>query len=106
MLWWGLAYIFVKMLAAIAELEADIIRERTLAFLLPGSTLFFLHLSYFQPRYHVKILTVTYTDQGKRKDYMDKHFIPDTGLKLLDFDSFIEKRSDLIFNKLKSILSV
>ncbi|MED4728247.1 hypothetical protein P9597_08840 [Aneurinibacillus migulanus] len=24
------------------------------------SILFFLHLSYFQPRYHVKILTVTY----------------------------------------------
>ncbi|MED4727405.1 hypothetical protein P9597_04475 [Aneurinibacillus migulanus] len=24
------------------------------------STLFFLHLSYFQPRYHVKTLTVTY----------------------------------------------
>ncbi|WP_152623333.1 hypothetical protein [Aneurinibacillus migulanus] len=36
MLWWGLAYIFVKMLAVIAELEADIIQERTLAFLLPG----------------------------------------------------------------------
>ncbi|MGG4520899.1 hypothetical protein ABEX18_05490, partial [Aneurinibacillus migulanus] len=28
------------------------------------STLFFLHLSYFQPRYHVKILTVTYINNA------------------------------------------
>ncbi|XXM72654.1 DUF262 domain-containing protein [Lysinibacillus sphaericus] len=48
----------------------------------------------------------TYPDQNKRTDYMDKHYIPKTSLKLLDFDTFIEKRSDLIFNKLKSILSV
>ncbi|WP_079506027.1 DUF262 domain-containing protein [Mesobacillus jeotgali] len=48
----------------------------------------------------------TYPDQNKRTDYMDKHYIPNTGLNLLDFDSFIEKRSDLIFNKLKSILTV
>ncbi|WP_235496527.1 hypothetical protein [Aneurinibacillus migulanus] len=27
------------------------------------STLFFLHLSYFQPHYHVKILTVTYIEK-------------------------------------------
>lgn len=48
----------------------------------------------------------TYPDQNKRTDYMDKHYIPNTSLNLLDFDSFIEKRSDLIFNKLKSILTV
>ncbi|TYS64350.1 DUF262 domain-containing protein [Bacillus infantis] len=48
----------------------------------------------------------TYPDQNKRTDYMDKHYIPNTSLKLLDFDTFIEKRSDLIFIKLKSILSV
>ncbi|MFJ5624822.1 DUF262 domain-containing protein [Peribacillus loiseleuriae] len=48
----------------------------------------------------------TYSDQIKRTDYMDKHYIPNASLKLLDFDSFIEKRSDLIFNKLKSILTV
>ncbi|RLQ93629.1 DUF262 domain-containing protein [Falsibacillus albus] len=48
----------------------------------------------------------TYLDQNKRTDYMDKHYIPKASLKLLDFDTFIEKRSDIIFNKLKSILSV
>lgn len=48
----------------------------------------------------------TYPDQNKRTDYMDKHYIPNTSLNFLDFDSFIEKRSDLIFNKLKSILTV
>lgn len=48
----------------------------------------------------------TYPDQNKRTDYMDKHYIPNTSLNFLEFDSFIEKRSDLIFNKLKSILTV
>jgi hypothetical protein len=32
----------------------------------------------------------TYPNQNKRIDYTDKHYIPNSSLKLLDFDSFIE----------------
>lgn len=48
----------------------------------------------------------TYPDQGKRIDYMDKHYIPNTNLSILNFDDFIENRTQLLFDQLKSILSI
>lgn len=48
----------------------------------------------------------TYPDQSKRKDYMDKHYIPNIGLSLANFDNFIEQRRELLINKLAAILTV
>ncbi|MDQ0191890.1 DUF262 domain-containing protein [Paenibacillus wynnii] len=48
----------------------------------------------------------TYPDQGKRTDYMDKHYIPSISLGLLEFDNFIDRRTQLLFDQLKSILTV
>ena len=45
-----------------------------------------------------------YPDEGQRKDYMKKNFIPDVDLSLENFEEFISKRKDLMKNRYESIL--
>ncbi|PQV43197.1 DUF262 domain-containing protein [Methanohalophilus euhalobius] len=49
-------------------------------------------------------LLKTYPDERARKDYMEKHYIPDVNLSFDNFEEFIFKRKKLMFNKLKQIL--
>lgn len=49
-------------------------------------------------------LVKTYTDERSRKDYMNKHYIPDLDLTFDNFESFIIERRKLMFDKFKSIL--
>jgi uncharacterized protein with ParB-like and HNH nuclease domain len=49
-------------------------------------------------------LLKTYPDEQSRKDYMNKHYIPDIDLGIENFEEFIFKRKELMFNKFKSIL--
>lgn len=48
----------------------------------------------------------TYPDLSKRKDYMDKHYIPNIDLSISNFDNFIEQRRQLFINQLTSLLTV
>jgi len=52
-------------------------------------------------------LDETYPDQSSKKDFMKKHYIPESvDLKFENFEEFIQKRSELLKNKLKQILPV
>ncbi|MBM7648649.1 uncharacterized protein with ParB-like and HNH nuclease domain [Bacillus ectoiniformans] len=51
-------------------------------------------------------LNENYKDQAARKDYLIKHYIPSGNLTLVDFEKFIEKRQEVLFNKLQSIVSI
>jgi uncharacterized protein with ParB-like and HNH nuclease domain len=42
---------------------------------------------------------------GDRKEFLERHLIPDVSLKLEDFDEFIAARTVILTEKLKSILS-
>jgi uncharacterized protein with ParB-like and HNH nuclease domain len=48
----------------------------------------------------------TYPDSLRRKEYMSKHYIPDIDLNIKNFEVFITERKALMFNILKSILTV
>lgn len=48
----------------------------------------------------------TFPDSVRRKDYMSKHYIPDLDLNMKNFEVFIIERKVLMFNTLKSILTV
>jgi len=47
-----------------------------------------------------------YPDQSKRNDYMDKHYIPNIDLKVLNYDNFIVQRRQLLIGQLTSLLTV
>jgi uncharacterized protein with ParB-like and HNH nuclease domain len=47
-----------------------------------------------------------YPDLNKRKEYKEKHYIPNINLDLANFDTFIEKRRVELFNRMKSILTM
>ncbi|HUU51082.1 MAG TPA: hypothetical protein VMW81_09020, partial [Nitrospinota bacterium] len=49
-------------------------------------------------------LEITYPEEESRKDYMKKHLIPDIDLKFNNFEECINKRNELISNKLKELL--
>lgn len=42
---------------------------------------------------------------GNRKEFLEKHLIPDVDLSLKNFNNFIEERKKIIIDKLKSILN-
>ena len=47
---------------------------------------------------------ITYPEEELRKDYMRKHLIPDVDLSFNNFEEFINKRNELILNRLKELL--
>lgn len=49
-------------------------------------------------------LSETYKDNSAKNDYLNKHYIPNVSLKLTNFEEFIENRTNLLFDKLKTIL--
>lgn len=49
-------------------------------------------------------LEITCPDEQSRKDYMEKHLIPDIYLDFGNFEEFMERRNDLISNKFKNLL--
>lgn len=49
-------------------------------------------------------LFAKYPDTTERKEYMKKHYIPDCDLE--NFDEFIQQRTELLKNKLKTILQI
>lgn len=46
-----------------------------------------------------------YKDPQERKDYCDKHYIPNVGLEFDNFQDFFEARKQLMFDALKAILA-
>jgi hypothetical protein len=51
-------------------------------------------------------LTKTYQSKDERKEYMKKHFIPESiDLSFGNFNEFFEQRSKLLLQKLKEVLS-
>lgn len=49
-------------------------------------------------------LEETYPDGQRRRDYMEKHYIPDVDLSLDNFGTFIAERTKLMTQKFRSIL--
>jgi len=48
----------------------------------------------------------THPDEQERKDYMNKHYIPDINLNFDNFETFITERKKLMADKFKSILEL
>lgn len=48
----------------------------------------------------------TYPNQLARRDYMDKHYIPDVDLSLDNFENFITERTRLMMAKFESLLKI
>jgi len=48
----------------------------------------------------------TFPNKNERKDYMEKHYIPDIDLDLTNFDNFITEREKLMSQKYKQILKL
>ncbi len=48
----------------------------------------------------------TYPNPSDKKNYMDKHYIPDVDLDIKNFDKFIEERKKLLIAKFQSILQI
>ncbi len=46
------------------------------------------------------------SDEQSRRDFLQKNFIPDVDLSLLNFEEFIEKRTELMREKFKSLLQL
>ena len=51
-----------------------------------------------------KWLRENYSDAGKRKDYKEKHYIPDVSLAFTNFEEFFDERESLLIEKLKKEL--
>jgi uncharacterized protein with ParB-like and HNH nuclease domain len=51
-----------------------------------------------------KWISETFPTPSKRKDYFEKHYIPDIDLKMTNFEKFVEDREELIKKQFKSIL--
>jgi uncharacterized protein with ParB-like and HNH nuclease domain len=49
-------------------------------------------------------LNETYKDKSAKSDYLARHYIPNVSLEFTNFVEFLEKRNELLFQKLKSIL--
>ncbi len=47
-----------------------------------------------------------YPTPQQRRDYMEKHYIPDVDLSLDNFDNFIEERTKLMTEKFESLLKL
>lgn len=48
----------------------------------------------------------TYPDEQERKDYMNKHYIPDIDFSFDNFENFITERKKLMADKFKSLLEL
>ncbi|MED4046792.1 DUF1524 domain-containing protein, partial [Priestia aryabhattai] len=46
----------------------------------------------------------TFKDGSAKSDYLAKHYIPNVSLKFTNFKEFVEKRRELIYQKVKSIV--
>ena len=46
-----------------------------------------------------------YPSEAQRKDYMEKHYIPDVDLSFTNFREFIEKREKMLVEAFKGLLS-
>ncbi|MGI8642221.1 MAG: GmrSD restriction endonuclease domain-containing protein [Pyrinomonadaceae bacterium] len=46
------------------------------------------------------------SDEQSRRDFLEKNFIPDIDLSLLNFEEFIEKRTELMRKKFKNLLQL
>src|SRR5205085_4022743 len=51
-------------------------------------------------------LSNAYPDKQARKDYMEKHYIPDVDLSLENFEEFITERKKLMAAKFVSLLKL
>lgn len=51
-----------------------------------------------------KWLNKTYKDHALKNDYLTKHYIPKVDLQLTNFHEFVERRMELLYQKLKSIV--
>lgn len=51
-------------------------------------------------------LSKTYPNPQQRKDYMEKHYIPDVDLSMENFEQFINERKKLIVAKFESLLKL
>ncbi|WP_040204037.1 hypothetical protein [Neobacillus jeddahensis] len=43
-------------------------------------------------------------DNVAKNDYLTKHYIPKVSLELTNFEEFVEKRSELLYQKFQSII--
>lgn len=49
-------------------------------------------------------LNETYKDTVSKREYMNKHYIPDVSLDFTDFEEFVERRKELLQEKIKSMI--
>jgi hypothetical protein len=45
-----------------------------------------------------------YPNEKERKQYMERHYIPDCSLEMINFRDFIEKRKNLIVDAFKKLI--